>query len=100
MVYSMHSNGPTFCCVPLIRNGSSGAYAASLRAMIRKKLVAWCVVLLRAPESSARRIRRFSSSALQAATTLAMLRSIRAAIWRKEKLPSRSPTMHSRSNNS
>jgi hypothetical protein len=56
----------------------------SLRAMIRTRRSSRGVVLLRAPEPSAQRVRCSSSHALQASIPHASI------LWRKEKPPSRS----------
>jgi hypothetical protein len=53
--------------------------------MIRRRRSSRGVILLRAPEPSARRVRCPSSHALQAATTLTTLRSTRQAICQKKK---------------
>jgi hypothetical protein len=70
----------------------------SLRPIIRKRRSSRGVVFLEAPEPSERRVRCSSSHVLQAATTLATLRSIRPEIWRKEKPHSRRPIMRPRAN--
>jgi hypothetical protein len=56
----------------------------SLRAIIRRRRSSRGVVLLRAPEPSAQRVRCSSSHALQASIPHASI------LWRKEKPPSRS----------